>query len=243
MEAHGGSRAAGAVERTRERAPTAVHCGAIEGHLEAVQRLLELGLNKDTSDAGGHTPLCLAARGGRKCSGVLRPCRTHGAAPLERSSESVCWREAVRCAVRRGDLEMFTALIGELEARGVHWRDADIAHCVEKEGSADIVRALLARWPCSVRLKLDDTERLNDAARCGNADLVLNLLKLDDKSRTALHLAVEQGHTARAADLLQRDGESRTALHLAALGGHVGVIEALWEHTEQSTARREELLA
>ncbi|KAE8745688.1 hypothetical protein FOCC_FOCC007572 [Frankliniella occidentalis] len=174
---------------------------AQEGHLQAVQRLLELGLDMETSDADGHTPLYLAAGGGPRCSGVVMWLLSQGAS----------WWEAVQCAVQREDGGVFRTLI---DIPGVEWRNPYFVREVVQRGSAVIAAELLDRWPEAINLELYE---VNESKR--DASMLRLAARLN-------HVALVQLLVARGARLRVLCAPL-TALHDAARMGHLEVVQAL----------------
>ncbi|CAM9733023.1 unnamed protein product [Lampetra fluviatilis] len=103
------------------------------------------------------------------------------------------------------------------------------------------------------RRKVDVNTSLLRAARAGNLEKVLELLKAGTDIHTtnqnglnALHLAAKEGHVAVVKELLTRGSEvdsttkkGNTALHIASLAGQTEVVTLLTEHGADVNAQSE----
>ncbi|KAE8737004.1 hypothetical protein FOCC_FOCC017538 [Frankliniella occidentalis] len=226
------------------------------GHREAVERLVDLGADKNAgpvdreerlhyaAEQSRHTPLQLAAEGGDLAT----------VAWLLRDGAD-CW-DAASWAAAHGRDQEFSDFIQEIERRGELQdcpKGRDVLCGVAEGGSAAVTSVLLSHWPEAVDLTLDidNSTLLHINAARGHVDAARRLLEAGARhdvqaysGRTPLYHAAQRGHGDTVRMLLeagaQRDvpgNDGWTPLHLAAQGGHVDTARLLLKYGAQCDAQ------
>lgn len=212
---------------------------AENGDVGAVEAAIRDGVDPDTSDADGWTPLMYAAVQGH--AAVVEALIEAGADVNAQSKDRVT---ALMTAVATGRTAVVERLLDTGAKPGVeNAAGVSAARIAERRGFDDIA-ALLAGGDTD---KTDDAKiapkALFAAAAEGDAARVARLLDAgidagaqDEKGWTALHFAAARGHAAAAAKLIAAGAsvdhqayDGTTPLMLAALEAHTAVAEALLE--------------
>jgi cytohesin len=232
-----------------EPSPDALVARAEQGHLQAVELLLDVGIPVDVRDEDERTPLLLAAENGRSDVAILLLDR--GADP---SARDAFGRTPLLGAAESGSL----AIARELIARGA---PADLPEAngmrplmhAAASGSPELVAALLeARADPNARGERGNTPLMH-AAQAGDARAVEILLAAGARpdavtlpgGSSAIGLAAAGGHVlvvrrlaASGAAVEHREGTAgMTPLAVAALRGRDGAVAALLEAGADPEAR------
>ena len=198
-----------------------LHAAAAGGHLDAVQLLLSrTTLKVDITDAGGLTPLMVAA--GRGHAPVVAALLHQGAAGAAADDKGAT---ALHHAARSGSTDVIRAVLGSAPLSLAARTAGDGAlpiHFAARSGSAPAVQALLSAGTAAAAATNNSMLPLHYAAASASASVVQLLLQAggeatataaDKAGRTPLHMAVV-GSAQSGADavvlLLLKAGASAT---------------------------------
>lgn len=223
-----------------------IHFAAALDHTGGiVEKLLSRkGIDTNTLDKEGRTPLRLAVEHGRLSA--AKALLAAGADLSLRFASDDC--AALDIAALRGDLDMIRTIVqhgGQSVVNVADARGYTPLHRAAFHNQAGAVDVLVgAGANVETPDKLGWTP-LHDASAEGSFDAVAALLRhganesrLDSKGRAPLHLAAERGHRRTAKVLLAggadpslRYGSSEcSALDFAAISGHLNVMLAIMRH-------------
>lgn len=221
---------------------TLVSLAAENGHRSCVQFLLGQGLNVDTADSSGRTPLCWASASGHTCVAELllqKGARPHGRSGMYPAGPTPIWLAA------EGEHEDIVRLLldkgASLEATNHLQQTALFEAAVN--GRLASVRLLVEKGANLEALDRSGQTALMVAAETGNEGMARLLIELgakinseDEMGQTALVKASTRGHEAVVRYLVERGADtalgkysSETPIAGAAGQGHMSILRFLIE--------------
>ncbi|XP_078667214.1 uncharacterized protein LOC144909035 [Branchiostoma floridae x Branchiostoma belcheri] len=211
------------------------------GDEDKVKTLLQAGVQVNTENSEGETPLWDAVKGGH--SSIVRLLLQEGADPgAGASTDSGMGQTCLQLAAEGGNAEVVSILTeagADLDQADDEGRTA--LYLAAKEGHVEIVSILSQAGADLNKAAEMGMTPLWVAAERGHAEAVsiltqagADLNKADDEGFTPLSTAAEMGHvevvsilTQAGADLDKVDDWERTPLWVAAEKGHVEVVSIL----------------
>ena len=222
---------------------TPLHRAAILGHAMVVSVLVQADADKDARDDGGLTPLHYAAHKGH--TSIVELLLQAGA--NTNLKDRLDHRTPLDCAALMGHTSV-VEILRNAERPGSSPQQMDSEIQIQETGG---IEPGMVRPGPKPELNL----RLLEAAKAGNAELVIQLLAegadketKDDRGSTPLHNAAFYGHVSVARALLQagadkdaktKDGE--TPLHSTSRRGQTAIAAMLIEAGADVDARADEM--
>ncbi|XP_025103600.1 ankyrin repeat and death domain-containing protein 1A-like isoform X1 [Pomacea canaliculata] len=216
---------------------TALHLAAEAGHLDIVDKLLQMGAQIQKKDKSGATAVHLAAEKGH--GQVVRRLLLVGVEVDDRDVEG---RTALHMAAEHGHLEVVDLLLDYMANPNCETiKEITPLHLAATEGYASICRSLL-RASCNINAQnFQGNTALHLAAAGDHREVALLLVENECeldlpnfRMQTPLHVGVESGHLevvqvllAGGASLEAREKSGKSALQLAARGNHVAIVDML----------------
>ncbi|RJE26222.1 Ankyrin repeat protein [Aspergillus sclerotialis] len=212
-----------------------LHVTACKGHLNIVELFLTAGVDVDIRDSLGSTPLLLAAQSGYE--DVVHRLLDAGS---DINAADISDRTALHLSAEYGHDNVVKALV-ERGAK-VDATDNELStplHLATKTGQLKVVNSLLSNRAHADAKDINSYTPLHIAAVHGLLDTValfrgqIDELAVDCK--TALHLAVEKGHSLMTHALLRQGAKVETgaktnvgtALHVASVKGFSHIAEII----------------
>lgn len=227
----------GDIETKNTYGYTPLSQAALDGDLDIVQLLLDMGADTEAHGEDGRTVLCLAVSSGNP--DIVSILLTRGANP--QAADNV-GETAMHIAARNGKEEIVKILLrgGALVETGCH-NGQTALHAAASNGHTNTIMALLAGGAQTEALNETGNTSLYVAASKGHTEVVKALLaggaqpeSANQSGNTSLHLAAWNRHTEMVEALLAGgaktetvDQSGNTSLHFAAWKGPTEVVKAL----------------
>ncbi|KAL5337520.1 ankyrin repeat-containing domain protein [Aspergillus crustosus] len=195
---------------------TVLSSAALQGHIDAMRRALEYGIDPNARTTSGETALHRAARYWQ-----LEPIQLLLSAGANIEATSIPGMTPLLSAANRGSLAAAEFLLdagANIHARNVN-RFTIIELATVRDTSLEMITLFLQRGAKPLpSTNADRMTALHWAARVGNTALVQVLCgagfkvdTLDQRGRTALHLAVRENHQSTVTALLQAGADPSTS--------------------------------
>jgi len=213
-----------------------IHLAAFMGDLAKVKAFLQRGININTQDSHGRTPLHYAATADVAGFLISNGADIHaedkeGETPLHTAAGAGC-KDVVELLITKG-VDVDAKKSGYTPLSWAIWRD-----------HKDVIRSLITHGADVNFVATDDWPFLHYAVWNDDKDLVEFLVnsgaKLDAKDEwdwTVLHYAAEQGYkdiveylVSKGADVKAETKGRRTPIQLATDKGHTEIVELLRKH-------------
>ncbi|XP_019622303.1 PREDICTED: ankyrin repeat domain-containing protein 50-like [Branchiostoma belcheri] len=218
------------------------------GDEDKVKTLLQAGVQVNTENSEGETPLWDAMRGGH--SSIVKLLLQKGADPGagantdSANTESGMGKSVLQLAAQSGNAEMVSILTeADADLNRTNSRGTTALFLAAEQGHAETMRTLIQAGADLNKADKEGTTPLSVAAEKGHAEVVsilvqagADLNKVDDMGMTPLWFAADRGHaeivsilTQAGADLNKTDLDKKTPLWIAAFYGNMEVVKVLIE--------------
>ncbi|RDD38141.1 Transient receptor potential cation channel subfamily A member 1 [Trichoplax sp. H2] len=240
------------INRLDEYEMAPLHYAVLGDHVDIVKYLIEIGADVNVRGEFGQTPLHFTAMKNSIC---LKTLLAHHA---DSSIEDLSGCTAMHLAIKYGHRESVETLLLEKPTQAnllmhrVERNGLTLLHHTAKFGRSTICELFLASGADPMRQALDGTTAYHLAAAKGNIrvmEVILQAVRsreiniksfvnsVDNEGETALHLAVQNGHSEATKLCLDHGAEVNaqrknlyTPMHIAAIKGYINIGQILAGH-------------
>ena len=212
-----------------------LHVAACRGHMNIVELFLTAGVDADVRDSLGSTPLLLAAQSGYE--DIVHRLLDAGS---DINAADISDRTALHLSAEYGHDNVVNALVERGAKVGATDNELSTPlHLATKTGQLKVVKSLLSNGAHADAKDINSYTPLHIAAVHGLLDTVASFRgqmdELTADGKTALHLAVEKGHSLMIPVLLRQGAKLEagaksnvgTALHVASVKGFSHIAETI----------------